>query len=121
MNPINWFEIAATDIERAKNFYANVFKLEMQYMEMGPNKMYMFAGDPKNAGALGSIFQSESAKPSADGTIIYFTTENIQDELDRVEANGGQVIYPKNSIGDFGFIAHIIDTEGNRVGLHSHQ
>lgn len=120
-NPVNWFEIATTDLERAKAFYANVFKRNFQLIEMPGAKMYMFEGGPEGKGALGAIIQSDENKPSPDGTIIYFECEDVAVETSRVEAAGGKMIVPKMSIGEFGFIAQAIDTEGNRIGFHSHK
>ncbi len=117
-NPIHWLEIAATDLERAKDFYAKVFNLEFQFVEMPDNKMYMF-GAPGQTGSAGCLVHSPDNKPSADGTIIYFTCENVENEVKKVEASGGKVIVPKTDIGEFGFFAQFIDTEGNRIGLHS--
>ncbi len=117
-NPVQWCEIAATDIERAKVFYANVFGLEFQYIEMPDSKMYMF-GSSQWPGSSGCIVQSSVNHPSTDGTIIYFSCEDLNIELAKVEPAGGKVIVPKTDIGEFGFFAQFIDTEGNRIGLHS--
>lgn len=119
MNAVNWFEIAVTDLERAKKFYEGVFKCEFIYMEMGDTKMYMFNGNPEAPGATGCIFQTASVKPSAEGSTVYFATENCEDEVNRVEANGGKVLFPKTAIGEHGFISQVMDTEGNRIGIHS--
>lgn len=120
-NPVNWFEIAANDLERAKEFYANVFMRGFQLIEMPESKMYMFEGGPDSKGAVGAIVKSEQNKPSADGTIIYFECEDVANETSRVEASGGKILFPKMSIGEFGFISQAIDTEGNRIGFHSHK
>lgn len=119
MNAVNWFEIAVTDIERAKKFYEGVLKCEFEYMEMGDTKMYMFKGNPEDAGALGCIFQSENVAPSAAGTTVYFACEDCSVESGRATENGGSVVFPKMAIGENGFISHVMDTEGNRIGLHS--
>lgn len=119
-NPIQWLEIATTNIERAKNFYAQVFNLEFQFMEMPDSKMYMF-GAPGQEGSSGCLFWSEYSKPSADGTTVYFSCDDVTVELGKVEAAGGTIVVPKTDIGEFGFFAQIIDSEGNRVGLHSNQ
>lgn len=117
-NPIQWFEIPATDLERAKTFYSKVFKLEFQFIEMPDGNMYMF-GNPEEAGSAGSLIQSSDIKPSTDGTTIYFSTEDISRDLKLVEKEGGKVILPKTDIGEFGIFAQITDTEGNRIGLHT--
>jgi len=118
-NLVNWFEIATTDLERAKEFYASVFKREFQYLEMPGTKMYMFAGDESTSGAAGALIASDENKPSSDGTIIYFQCEDVASETSRVEDAGGTLLFPKMSIGEFGFISQCIDTEGNRIGFHS--
>ncbi len=119
-NPIQWLEIATIDIERAKQFYAKVFGLEFQFIDMPDAKMYIFgAPDMDVPGSAGSLVQSKYYKPSTDGTVVYFSCEDVAVELARVEAAGGNIVVPKTDIGEFGFYAHILDTEGNKIGLHS--
>ena len=118
MNPIQWVEISTTDIERAKAFYAKVFNLEFQYIEMPDSKMYMF-GEADKVGSSGCLVQSSANKPSPDGTVVYFVCEDVGVEASRVEEAGGQLTVPKTDIGEFGFFAQCIDTEGNRIGMHS--
>lgn len=120
-NPVNWFEIATNNLERAKGFYTTVFNREFQLIEMPDSKMYMFSGDPDTKGAVGALVSSEQNKPSTDGTIIYFDCEDVANETSRVESAGGKLLFPKMSIGQFGFISQCIDTEGNRIGFHSHK
>jgi len=120
-NPVNWFEIATTDLERAKEFYTVVFKREFQLVEMPGSKMYMFLGGEDGKGAAGALIHSEDNKPSSDGTIVYFECEDIASETSRVESAGGTLVFPKMSIGEFGFISQCIDTEGNRIGFHSNK
>jgi len=119
MNPVNWFEIATNDLERAKKFYSEVFGGEFQFMEMPDMKMYMFSGKPENPGAVGALVQSDQLKPGAEGTTIYFSCDDVATEAAKIAESGGQVILPKTSIGEHGSIAQFIDTEGNRLGLHS--
>ncbi len=121
-NPVNWFEIAATDLERAKNFYTAVFNIPMQFVDFPDAPMYMMYSEAEGAtGAGGAIVRSQDNTPSTDGTIVYFSCEDVANEAGRVEAAGGKLLFPKQGIGDFGFIAQFIDTEGNRIGLHSRQ
>ncbi|PIF01186.1 MAG: hypothetical protein CR994_01060 [Maribacter sp.] len=117
-NPVQWLEIATTDIERAKAFYQKVFGLEFQFLDTPYAKMYFF-GVPEAVGSSVSLVQSEYFKPSTDGTVVYFDCEDVAMELTRVEDAGGKIIVPKTDIGEFGFYAHILDTEGNKIGLHS--
>lgn len=119
-NPVQWFEIATTDLERAKIFYLKVFNFNFQFIEMPDSSMYMF-GEPDKIGSAGSLVQSKNIKPSSDGTVIYFSCEDVSKELRLVEKEGGKILLPKTDIGEFGFFAQIIDTEGNRIGLHSNK
>jgi predicted enzyme related to lactoylglutathione lyase len=120
-NPVNWFEIAVIDLDRAKNFYGAVLETEFQDLDMGPTKMAMFDMNPEKSGTGGALLLADEAKPSADGTTIYFQCHDVAIEAGRVEANGGQIVFPKMDIGEFGFVAQFMDTEGNRIGLHSDQ
>ena len=120
-NPVNWFEIAANDLQRAKEFYANVFQREFQLIEMSESKMYMFDGGPDLKGAAGALVQSSDNTPNPNGTIVYFECEDVGNESSRVESAGGKLLFPKTAIGEHGFISQFIDTEGNRIGLHSNK
>ncbi len=117
-NPIQWLEIATIDLERAKDFYAKVFNLKFVFIEMPNDKMYVF-GEPDKVGSSGCLVNSSENKPSTDGTIVYFACADVAVEAGKVEAAGGKLIIPKTDIGEFGFFAQFIDTEGNRIGLHS--
>lgn len=119
-NAVNWFEIPATDFERAKKFYAEVLQLEITDVPMPQGKYAVFPMDNDSTGASGGIMQMEGQNPSAEGPTIYFYGgEDLSVPLARVEPAGGKIIIPKTSIGENGFFAQFIDTEGNRLALHS--
>jgi predicted enzyme related to lactoylglutathione lyase len=118
-NPVNWFEIPAKDLQRAKTFYEKVLGCELAVQEMGPLKMALFPMEQNAEGATGSLVQSEGYVPSHQGSVVYFSVPSIDEALPRVPKSGGKVLNPKTSIGDYGFVAHFEDTEGNRVALHS--
>lgn len=119
-NAINWFEIPASDISRAKTFYESIFDIKMQEMEMPGMKYAMFPFDPKNAKISGGLAQSPMHMPGSTGSIIYLNANpNLQMVLDRIDNAGGKVTMPKTSIGQNGFMAMFTDTEGNTVALHS--
>jgi len=118
-NPVNWFEIATIDLERAKNFYGIVFDTQFEFVDMPGSPMYMFAGNPEGPNAMGALVKSEDNLPSIQGTIVYFTCDDLAVEEKRVVENGGKIISPKYSIGEFGFVGLFEDTEGNKIGLHS--
>lgn len=122
-NAISWFEIPATDIDRAQKFYETVFQIKMQPMDFQSTKMRMFPIDDPMKGIGGTIIDSGGFhKPSAtDGPLIYLNgNPNVQIFLDRVEAAGGKIMVPKTEISpEYGYMAVFLDTEGNRVALHS--
>jgi uncharacterized protein len=120
-NALNWFEVPALDISRAKKFYETIFAAEMADMpEMMGMKMAAFPADWNTGKVSGALAQSEMHKPSHDGTVIYLNSNpDIQTVLDRVESAGGKIAMPRTSLGPNGFMAFIIDTEGNKMGLHA--
>jgi hypothetical protein len=119
-NALNWFEIPVTDFDRAKKFYSAIFDFEMPEMQMGPNRMGFLLYE-QGKGVGGAIFQGEGSVPSDKGTLVYLNGgSDLNVILGRVEAAGGRVAQPKTEIGHgYGYSALFIDTEGNKVGLHS--
>ena len=120
-NNLNWFEIPVTDLSRAKSFYESIFEITINEMEMGDMKMASFPYDPGSGKASGGIAQSSMHKPSADGSIIYLNANPSMDAIvGRIEGAGGKVVMPKTQITpEIGYMAFFMDTEGNKVGLHS--
>ena len=120
---ISWFEIPSKDLERATKFYEKIFGISLIPMDMPDIKMRMFPVEDQMTDIGGAIVQSDGFHvPSAtDGPLIYLNgNPDVQKVLDKVEAAGGSIIMPKTEISpEYGFMAVIIDTEGNRVGLHS--
>lgn len=116
-NWVNWFEIPATNFERAIGFYGSIFGIEFHTMEMMGTQMAMFPTE----GAGGAIVKGEGYTPSSDGPVVYLNGgDNLDTPLGKVESAGGKVIVPKTHIGDeMGYFAMFIDTEGNKVALHS--
>ena len=122
-NAISWFEIPATDLDRAQKFYESIFGISLIPMDLPNIKMRMFPLDNMNTGICGAVVDSGGFhKPSAtDGPLIYLNgNPDVQIVLDKVEGAGGSVMVPKTEISpEYGFMAVIIDTEGNRIGLHA--
>ena len=122
-NAISWFEIGTTDLDRATKFYETIFGVTLFPMDLPNIKMRMFPIDDMQTGIGGAVVDSGGFhKPSAtDGPLIYLNgNPDVQKILDKVEAAGGSVMVPKTEISpEYGFMAVIIDTEGNRIGLHS--
>jgi uncharacterized protein len=122
-NAISWFEIPTTDISRAQKFYEAIFGMNMIPMDFPNIRMRMFPLDDMMTQVGGAIVDSGGFhKPSAtDGPLVYLNANpDLQDILDKVPAAGGSVMVPKTEISpEYGFMAVIVDTEGNRIGLHS--
>jgi uncharacterized protein len=121
VNAINWFEIPARDIQRAKKFYETIFDIEMPIQEMMGMKMAFFPTDEKSGKVSGGLAESPQHKPSLDGAKIYLNgNPDLSVVLSKVEAAGGTIAMPKTKISDaIGHMAFFIDSEGNTNGLHS--
>ena len=122
-NAISWFEIGTTDLARATKFYETIFDVSLIPMDLPNIKMRMFPIDNMQTGIGGALVDSGGFhKPSAtDGPLIYLNgNPDVQSILDKVEAAGGKIMVPKTEISpEYGFMAVILDTEGNRIGFHS--
>ena len=121
-NSLNWFEIPATDLERAKKFYETIFNIEMSVMEMGPMKVASFPYEMGSGKVAGGVATSPMHKPAPEGGVAIYLNGNpdLQLVLDRIETAGGKVTMPKTAISDeIGFMAFFEDSEGNNLGLHS--
>ena len=120
---ISWFEIPSVDIERATKFYETIFGLQLIPMNVAQLQMRMFPIEDPQTSIGGAIVHAEGFyKPSKKkGPLIYLNgNPDVQIILDRVEAAGGKVIVPKTLISEEnGHMGVFIDTEGNRIGLHS--
>lgn len=118
---INWFEIPASDFERAKTFYETVLDIKMA--EPFPGMKYaLFPSEPAEGGVGGGLLEETGYEPSQQGSLIYLNGgDDLAVPLARVEAAGGKIQLPKTSIGGNGFTARFTDTEGNRVAFHSMQ
>lgn len=124
-NVVGWFEIPTTDMDRAVKFYETVFDFKLQREKMGDLDMAWFPFNMEAQGSPGSLVcMPDVYKPSADGTLVYFTAHsgNLDKELSRVEKAGGKVLMEKKEISpEHGFMALFLDSEGNRVAMHSRE
>ena len=122
-NAISWFELPATDLDRAQKFYETILDVRMIPLESPQIRMRMFPVEDSMTGIGGALaLAPEFYKPSAtEGPIVYLNANpDVQRVLDKVEAAGGKIIVPKTEISpEYGHMALFIDTEGNRVALHS--
>lgn len=118
---ISWFDVPTIDFDRAVKFYSEILGKPVRVAEHMGQKLGFFSMDGDREGVGGNIAPPhEHFKPSTDGTRVFFNCNGYIDEvLARVEKAGGKIVAPKFSIGEPGWIAFIIDSEGNSVGLHS--
>jgi predicted enzyme related to lactoylglutathione lyase len=120
-NPVGWFEIYVQDMDRAKTFYEKTLEVTFQNLESPDLEMWAFPFNMDAPGAAGSLVKMEGKEPGGGGTIIYFSCADCAVEAARAVQHGGKVVKEKFSIGDYGFVAFVEDTEGNVIGLHSIQ
>ena len=118
-NAINWFEIPSLDYGRATKFYESILGSTMHKMTMGDAEMAFLPADDGKVG--GAIVFHKDAKPSADGTMVFLNgNPDLTEILGRIEKAGGKVIVPKTQVNpEIGYFAVFLDTEGNKVALHS--
>jgi len=124
-NIAGWFEIPVKDMDRAIAFYEKVMDISLSRNQMGTLDMAWFPYVDNATGCGGSLVSHpDYYTPSAEGTLVYLTSPsgNLQHELERVEAAGGTIMFPRKLIAEgFGYMGVFIDTEGNRVALHSRE
>jgi uncharacterized protein len=116
---INWFEIPASNFSRAVRFYETVFEKKLRIEEFGGGQLGVFTNT--DGESFGGVMQSEGFTPSGDGTVIYLDASPAIDQvIARIKTAGGQIKMNKFALPDsMGYIAHFIDTEGNRLALHA--
>lgn len=120
-NAINWFEIPATNFQRAKDFYSKIFEVEMHVQNIMDSQMAFLPSSQDGKSVGGAICCGEGYEPSDKGTLPYLNGgENLEGVLGRINDAGGNVVLPKTKISDeIGFMAIFMDTEGNKIALHS--
>ncbi|MGJ8697798.1 MAG: VOC family protein [Verrucomicrobiaceae bacterium] len=126
-NPVGWFEIYVSDMERAIGFYEAMLDTKLEEIASPDSELQMYAfpmTSPEGCGgelpgACGALVRMEGVNPGGGGTLVYFSCVDCADDEARAKEAGGQVIKSKFSIGEYGFISLVSDSEGNMVGLHS--
>ncbi|MCB0405314.1 MAG: VOC family protein [Bdellovibrionales bacterium] len=120
-NSVGWFEIYVNDMARAKTFYENVFQntLEKISSPVDHIEMWSFPGKMDSYGANGALVKMEGFSSGSNSVLVYFSCADCNVEEKRVAENGGKIEKSKFSIGQYGFISLVYDTEGNMIGLHS--
>jgi predicted enzyme related to lactoylglutathione lyase len=121
-NVVSWFGIPAVDLDRAQKFYETIFNIQMIPMDTSHLQMRMFPLEDMMNGIGGAVCKADFYKPSAtDGPLVYLNANpDVQNILDKIEKAGGKILVPKTQISpEYGHMAVFMDTEGNRVALHS--
>jgi uncharacterized protein len=120
-NAINWFEIYVQDMDRAKRFYESMLQVTLTNLNSATPEMWAFPHSPTDHGASGALVRMEGVDSGGNSTILYFHTADCAVGVSRATEAGGRVMKEKFSIGPYGFVALVFDTEGNLIGLHSMQ
>ena len=120
-NPVIWFEIYVQDMARARAFYETVFLITLERLNSPEIEMWNFPMDMGRVGAGGALVRMEGVSSGGCSTLVYFSCIDCAVEAARVVAHGGHLQREKFAIGEYGFIALAVDTEGNMIGLHSRQ
>lgn len=118
-NPVGWFEIYVQDMARARRFYETVLGVRLTPLDNPGIEMLAFPMDQERYGASGALVHMPGFPSGGNSVLVYFHSADCSTEESRVVAAGGQIQRPKMSIGAYGFISLLQDTEGNMFGLHS--
>ena len=118
-NPVGWFEIYVQDMNRAKAFYESVFGLQLSKLDSPGIDIWGFPMQPDRYGAPGALVRMPGFLSGNTSVIVYFSCADCAVEEAKATNAGGKVVKPKSSIGQYGYISLVTDTEGNMIGLHS--
>jgi predicted enzyme related to lactoylglutathione lyase len=120
-NPVGWFEIYVQDMPRARKFYESLFGVKLDNIKspVPDFEMWSFPGEQGAYGTPGALAKMKGVPSGGGGTLVYFMCEDCAVEEAKVAGLGGKVDRKKMSIGEYGFISLVVDTEGNMIGLHS--
>ena len=119
LNPVGWFEIYVQDMERAKTFYTSVLHTSLERLNSPGIDMWSFPMNAGHPGASGALVRMPGVPSGGNSTLVYFNCQDCATEAARVVKAGGRIQKEKFSIGEYGFVALAVDTEGNMFGLHS--
>lgn len=121
MNSVGWFEIYVDDLNRAREFYEGVFNKKLESLPSPDSEIELlaFPGEMNQYGANGALVKMTGMSAGKNSVLVYFSCEDCAVEQERVTKFGGQVVKPKFSIGNYGHISLVQDSEANMIGLHS--
>ena len=120
-NPVGWFEIYVDDMNRAKAFYESVFGVQLTKLDSPGVDLWAFPMQADRYGAPGALVRMPGFPAGANSVLVYFSCQDCAVEADKALKAGGRLQKAKMSIGQYGHIALVFDTEGNMIGLHSMQ
>ncbi len=124
-NPVGWFEIYVNDMPRPKAFYQGLLGVTLTRLESPDGdsglEMWAFAMNDGSYGASGTLARMPGMSAGGNSTLVYFSCADCAVEAARAAPYGGRLEQPKTSLGPYGYMALVVDTEGNRIGLHSMQ
>ena len=118
-NSVGWFEIYVDDMSRAKAFYEKVFGVRLEKLDNPKIDMWSFPSQQESYGASGALVRMPGFEAGANSVLVYFTCADCAVEAAKAVNAGGRIQKQKESIGQYGYIALVFDTEGNMIGLHS--
>lgn len=118
INPVVYFEVPVHDLDRAQNFYSHVLNFHFEKEIIDHYEMALFPFHDNQSGISGALAKGDVYKPTKDGVIIYFRTDDIDKTLSKVLELNGKVLYPKTKNEKYGFyVAEFEDSEGNRIAI----
>ncbi|HMW16295.1 MAG TPA: VOC family protein [Accumulibacter sp.] len=120
-NPVAWFEIYVSDMDRARTFYTTVFRRPLTALsgQAAGHEIYLFESHDGATGIGGALVKHPMTCPGKGGALVYFSCQDVAVEAQRALEAGGLIARRKTPIGEYGFVALVEDTEGNLIGLHS--
>jgi len=117
-NTINWFEIPVNNFERAISFYESILDIKLARENMDDIDLAIFPADKE--AVSGALIKADFLQPGDQGSLVYLNVEGKMDDvIGRAQGRGSNVLFPKTNLGEPGYIAHISDSEGNKIALHS--
>ena len=119
-NLVGWFEIPVNDMERAVKFYNSILGITLTQMDTGGLEMFSFPFVKGGYGAGGALVKHpDFYTPSTDGILIYFATDDISKVLQEVDKAGGKILQERKQITSNSYMGLFLDSEGNRIALHT--
>ncbi len=121
-NPIVWIDIPVKNVDRAIKFYSAVLDLPVKKDDFPSFSIGLVSQGQGEVGVCLFPFPADENPPSEHGPLVYLNCEGrLAEALEEVDARGGRIVKGRHSVGGLGWRAIVIDSEGNRVALHSRE